>query len=251
MRWAMLLRYKRIIFSNEIKMNTEINGNMLKKISSGGDVLIARVHGGLETGFTPHFLGVSYANDMPKISGIDTCLAINDRLKFFNYNKKYVKEPSNEFELLIDDNIDNEIDTDNFRDAFQLILFDAYLNYIKSGKIEIEPDEVKNNKKDWVGDGAENKTINKFLENFEITDNVNHFTLSKDIEMWLTNEKIGITMTKFSMELKKYCKLKKYENIESKVKKLGGKAKQVWIGIKSINNDNDSDDDEPKTGLDA
>ena len=32
MRWALLLRYKRIIFSNEIKMSTEINGNMIKKL---------------------------------------------------------------------------------------------------------------------------------------------------------------------------------------------------------------------------
>lgn len=250
MRWALLLRYKRIIFSNEIKMSTEINGNMIKKISSGGDVLIARVHGGLESEFIPHFLGVSYANDMPKISGIDTDQAINNRLKFFNYNKKYVKEPLNEFELLIDDNIDNEINSDKFRDAFQYILFDAYLNYIKNGRIDEEPDEVKNNKLEWVGDGGSNKTINKFLENFEITDNVNHFTLSKDIEMWLTNEKIGITMTKFSMELKKYCMLKKYQNVKSKDKKVGGKCKQAWFGIKSINDD-DSDDDEPKSGLDA
>ena len=29
MRWALLLRYKRLIFSNEIKMNSEINGNMV------------------------------------------------------------------------------------------------------------------------------------------------------------------------------------------------------------------------------
>ena len=51
------------------------------------------------------------------------------------------------------------------------------------------------------------------------------------------------------MELKKYCTIQKYKNIESKVKKLGGKAKRGWYGIKSINND-DSDDEEP-SGLDA
>ena len=31
MRWALLLRFKRLIFSNEIKMTSEINGNMNKK----------------------------------------------------------------------------------------------------------------------------------------------------------------------------------------------------------------------------
>ena len=248
MRWALLLRYKRLIFSNEIKMNSEINGNMVKKISSGGDTLIARIHGGLETEFIPHFLAVTYANDIPKISGIDTDLAINNRLKFITYNRKYVKEPSNKFELLLDENLDNEIASDTFKNAFQFILFDAYLNYIKNGKNDVEPDEVINNKLEWVGDGGENKTINNFLENFEITNNIEHFTLSKDIECWLINNKIGITMTKFSMELKKYLKLKNYNNVESKVKKLSGKAKQAWIGIKR--NIEEDEDDEPKSALD-
>ena len=45
--------------------------------------------------------------------------------------------------------------------------------------------------------------------------------------------------------------IKKYQNIESKVKKLGGKAKRGWTGIKLINDDSDDDDDEPKSGLDA
>jgi phage/plasmid-associated DNA primase len=32
MRWAMLLRYKRFIFSNEMKSTSELNGNIIKKI---------------------------------------------------------------------------------------------------------------------------------------------------------------------------------------------------------------------------
>ena len=109
----------------------------------------------------------------------------------------------------------------------------------------------KKNKIEWVGDGGENKTINKFLENFEITNNIEHFTLSKDIECWLINDKIGITMTKFSMELKKYLKLKNYNNVESKDKKIAGKAKKAWIGIKrNIEDDDDDDEDEPKSALD-
>jgi len=246
MRWALLLRFKRIIFSNEIKMNTEINGNMTKKISSGGDALIARIHCGLETEFIPHFLAVSFANDVPKISGIDTDPAINNRLKFITYNKKYVENPSNEFELKIDPNIDNEIASDEFKEAFQFILFDAYSNFINNGKNDIEPEEIKINKSEWVGDGGEQKTIYKFLETFDITNNKDHYTTSKDIEAWIFNEKIGITITKFTMELKKYCKLKHFDNVESKNKKIGGKVPKVWIGINKIGDD----DDDEKTSLD-
>ena len=58
-------------------------------------------------------------------------------------------------------------------------------------------------------------------------------------------------MTKFSMELKKNCKLKKYNNIESKVKKVSGKSKQSWIGItKIIDDDNDDDNSMPTNSLD-
>ena len=30
------------LFSNEIKNTTDLNGNMIKKISSGGDIIVAR-----------------------------------------------------------------------------------------------------------------------------------------------------------------------------------------------------------------
>ena len=32
MRWALLLRHKRVIFSNEVKSTVELNGNMIEKI---------------------------------------------------------------------------------------------------------------------------------------------------------------------------------------------------------------------------
>ena len=47
------------------------------------------------------------------------------------------------------------------------------------------------------------------------------------------------------MELKKYCKIKKFDNVESKNKKLNGKCPKCWVGIKKIGDDDDSDD-EPK-----
>ena len=41
------------------------------------------------------------------------------------------------------------------------------------------------------------------------------------------------------MELKKYCSIQKYNNVESKVKKLYGKAVRGWFGIKKIIDDED------------
>ena len=96
-RWAFLMRFKRLIFSNEIKTDTELNGNDIKKFSSGGDGLVGRIHGGLETEFIPHFMMVIFANDIPKITPYDD--AVDNRLKIIGFNKQFVDEPTNEYQL--------------------------------------------------------------------------------------------------------------------------------------------------------
>jgi hypothetical protein len=63
LRWMKLLRFKRIIVSNEIQMGIEIDGNMIKKISSGGDSLIGRNHCKAEEEFVTNFLPICFAND--------------------------------------------------------------------------------------------------------------------------------------------------------------------------------------------
>ena len=50
-------------------------------------------------------------------------------------------------------------------------------------------------------------------------------------------------MTKFAIELKKNCKIKHYDNVESKTKKINWKNKNVWIGISESNDYSDSDDE--------
>ena len=101
MRWSLLLRYKRIIISNEMKTNTTINGNMLKKVSSGGDGLTGRLHCGNEISFTPHFLVIAMANDIPKIVPYDS--AVDNRVRVISYKKQFVDEVEDkENELLKD-----------------------------------------------------------------------------------------------------------------------------------------------------
>ena len=169
--------------------------------------------------YIPHYLAICCANDIPNISGADTDTAINDRLKIISYTKKYVDNPTNEFELQKDNDINIEMKSEKFLNAFNFIIFDAYLEYTKNEKLDNDPEEVKCFKSDWVGDGGDNKTIKKFLETFNISNDIKHYTPSRDIEAWLKDENIGITIKKFSMELKKYCQINKLDNIESKAKK--------------------------------
>ena len=58
MRWVSLQRPCRIILSNEIKNGVCVNGNFIKKLSSGGDSLTARQLYHCEQSFVPHFLTI-------------------------------------------------------------------------------------------------------------------------------------------------------------------------------------------------
>jgi len=230
MRWAMLLRFKRIIISNELKSTTELNGNMIKKISSGGDKLIGRNHGKAEEEFITHFLPIVMANDLPNIKPYDDAVA--NRLRVMSYNKVFVDEPSNEFELKKDEHIEDEIRTKRFQRCFIGLLIQEHIEWTDNGKIDIEPSAILQAKKDWI---AQDKSpIETFKFEFDITNNKEDYVLSEDIQSWLDNKKLGITITKFGKELNKYALLNKFENVESKNKKVNGKVKKAWYGIKSI-----------------
>lgn len=230
LRWVMLLRFKRLIFSNEIKSTVELNGNDIKKISSGGDALTARVHGGLETRFTPHFLSIVMANDIPKITPYDD--AVNNRVNVVSFNKQFVDNPSNEYELKKDPKLDDEMKTIKFKQHFIFLLVKKYNEFQNGGRVEYIPQDVINAKSEWIGDESDFSIIGKFINEFDITNNPNDFVCSNIIQGWIEGLKAGVSIKKFSVELKKHCALKKLSLVESKNKKINGRVVKVWAGIK-------------------
>jgi phage/plasmid-associated DNA primase len=228
MRWALLLRFKRIIISNEMKSTSTINGNMLKKISSGGDSLTGRFHGGNEMSFILHSLAIMMANDLPPISPYDK--AVDNRTRVVHHKKQFkdvVEDEENE--LLKDYNLIDEIKTAKFQNAFVMMLVQAYVKYKEEGEPE-EPEDVINGKKEWIGETGDD--IDKFLENFDITNDENDFLPTEEIGIWLKEKKIGITSTKMGIEIKKYCKKNNYDNVISKKKKVSGRSIRGYVGIK-------------------
>ena len=228
----MLISKKRIVVSNEIKSKIEINGNMIKKIASGGDTLIGRGHQGNETEFTTDFLPICLANDLPKITPYDE--AVDDRVRVISYTKSYVDEPTNEFELKKDNGIRDELKTHKFRRSFIGIMIQAYMNFRTNGELT-EPIEVMKAKDDWIG--VEKSCIDTFLNDFELTGDKKDYVKSSDIEKWITDNKLGITMKAFSIKMVKYCAVQNINGIESKTKKISGKACKCWVGINVINYD--------------
>ena len=232
MRWVMLLRYKRLIFSNEMKSTVELNGNMIKKISSGGDSIIGRTHGNVETDFVPQFLTVCMANDINKIKPYDK--ALSNRTRVIPFNNQFVEEPSNEFQLKKDINIAAEMETLLFQRVFVGLLIRRYMKYVDSGKVEVEPAEVVLAKNEWIGDENEVGFVSQFLTDFEITNNVKDFVPSSYIDEWLKHKNLGVSMKCFGAELRKHCIISKFTNVSSKDKKINGKNVKAWFGIKEI-----------------
>ena len=50
-----------------------------------------------------------------------------------------------------DDNIEIEIQSTRFKDAFTQLVFNVYSKFISESRIEYEPEEVRNSKEIWVG----------------------------------------------------------------------------------------------------
>jgi hypothetical protein len=98
--------------------------------------------------------------------------------------------------------------------------------------IENEPIEAIMSKQNWIQE--EKSYINIFKNDFELSNDVKDYVTSEEIQKWIDEKKLGITFTKFGMEMNKYCKIYKLENINSKDKKIQGKTRKVWVGIKSI-----------------
>jgi phage/plasmid-associated DNA primase len=232
MRWALLLQHKRIIFSNEMKSTVELNGNMIKKISSGGDRIIGRKHCQEETGFVCDFLAFCMSNDLNNIKPYDE--AISKRVRVIPYEKEFVDEPENEMQLKKDPDLEEEMKTDLFKQVFMSIVILRYDKFVRDeNSQETEPADVISAKREWTGDdGKKHKFVNKFLEDYEISNNEKDYITSKEMEEWLKTKNLGISYILFTKEIKTYCVLQKFGNVKSKVKKVNGKTPQVWVGIR-------------------
>jgi phage/plasmid-associated DNA primase len=252
MRWLFKLRNKRIIYSNEMKSGEKLNGNMIKKVASGGDTLIGRGMFKEESEFVFHGLTLPFANDLNEIVPYDD--AVNNRVQCIGFTKIYVDKPVEElnaYQLKMDDNIKDQIQQLPIQQAFVKLLIESYQDYLNTGFII--PEEVKQSKNDWVGN--EKSVVELFLESFKITDekhpdikkNYNedmHFVKSSDIDTWLKEYKKDYSMKRFSIDLKRHCALKGLGYVANKDKKINGKVNKCWFGIKEIEEDSDDEEED-------
>lgn len=222
-RWMLLLQPKRIIYSNEIKMDVVLNGNTIKKVS-GGDMLCGRTHNKEETYFMFHPLCILCANDIPKITPYDT--AVDNRIRIIPYNKTYVIGATQPDELEKDLYLDAEIHSPAFQRLFVLLLIQKYNKTLMD-----EPNEVINSKKDWIEETAD--LINNIMADFTFTNKESDYITSKELNDWAVDKKLGISSTKLGREINKYVEKKGLDNIKVKQIKVNGKTTSCWTGILS------------------
>ena len=172
------------------------------------------------------------SNDIHRIKPYDK--AVEKRVRIIPYEKQYVDEPENSMQLKKDPNIDKELQTELFKQVFISLLILRYDIFVKDeNSIEKEPEEVVSAKQEWTGDdGSKYKFVDKFLEDYEITNDETHFTASKKLEEWMKNQELGISFILFTKELKQYCAEHNYNAVCSKTKNICGKVPRVWVGIR-------------------
>ncbi len=163
--WSIPLEFKRIIFTNEMKIDsageTKIDGNMIKKLSSGGDKIQARLNHCDEIEFRPQASLFMMLNDCPKIEpadALETCVEFNLPSQFVDNPK----ENSIAKEYKKDDNIKKLLTENDFIDAFTDIIFNSYVKQ-KPDMIE----EIAKLKKENET-GSELKIILRYIVNKDI-----------------------------------------------------------------------------------
>lgn len=217
--WLRSLVGCRLAFSNEFRMDrTPIDGNLLKAISSGGDEIKGRRAYEAESGFVNRASMFLMANDFGNITPKDS--GIQERCRFIRYRLRFVMtEPTpHTEERKADPEAKEYFDKDEYRDALFWVMVDTYQSMKKEEKCRFgvidEPDCVKEETKDWVGDDGGDDFEVFLKRRYDITGNKDDVAPSKEIVEYIMNDckmtslsanKIGRLLTKLIQSKNKDC----------------------------------------------
>lgn len=241
-RWMLQLCHKRIIIANESKGQAiPFDGNLIKKVASGGDTMSGRNHCQPEIDFHNQFLPILFANDMKQIIPMDD--AVNGRLVVINFEKySVIGEPQNDSEFSGDPTMMEETKTERFKKCLIAILLRSYCAFVDGGKKENMYKEVlKKSKNMWI-DESDSNPMELFKKSFELTNNNENFISGDYISDWLKKSDLGISYKKLCREITLFCKTYHLDNIEQIQRSNNNKRIRGWTGIKYNKTYNHEDD---------
>ncbi len=220
--WTFPIKDARLAISNECRMDkVPIDGNLLKSLSSGGDVISARQNFKDEVPLVLRASFMYMGNDMPEITPKDS--GIKTRLRVVRFTKRFVERPVLPNELKADPAIKELLNTDAWRNAVFWLIMDSY------GLSVAEPVEVVEETNEWMPlDGNKFREVleEEFVLNPSCSEEGN-FVAAKDIIAYVRSQDLNMSDTKIGRELGKL-------GLERTIKKVGGKAVTIWKGIKKM-----------------
>ena len=258
--WLVPFEFKRLLLTNEITIGekTKINGNILKKLSSGGDRIEARVNHKDEINFKIQARVCMFCNDLPPIEPADAketsymfrypskfLAKEDDRLGKPVLRPKFTQNSLDEIEYVVDANGEKVMENvcnfyeknDEIKEwsrrpeivsAFIQILFDSY-----GGK-----KNLSNSMKEEMDDfKEEEKEEDRFIALFNFVGDDTWDDKDKD---WVSIPQITFLLKKAGINLS----AQKYKNYltpkgSAKGKRLNevsGKRENAWINIQ-VNKD--------------
>jgi len=260
--WLVPFEFKRLLLTNEITIDSEgkirINGNTLKKLSSGGDKIEARVNHKDEINFKIQARVCMFCNDLPPIEPADTketSYMFRFPSKFLNPDDdrlgkpimrpvmyeteegevKYELDEDGEKKMVNvcnfykkDDDIKAWCRKEEVMNAFIYIIFQNY------GDKALIPDNMKEEMNDFK---EEEKEEDIFLSLFNFPNDTEWDENKKD---WISMDHIKVVMKKAQLSLS----AQKYKNYLlgkgcMKAKRLddySGKRVNCWVNIQINDN---------------
>lgn len=222
-------RFARVFFSNEIKKGVELDGNDLKKISSGCDKIVGRC---LFDNDTDIALGGNFflsLNDIPVIKPFDR--ALDKRIDLFEFKNEFVpglkKRDGNKFPE--DKDIDEKIKSREFIDGFIWLILDAYQRHLNGESYPF--DEIE--KTEWFEDSKDGNIIAEIIGKYYVFTQDESDTVPlrdvRNIKDTLHKKDLnGMSLKRFNDAI---------VNLGGIQKKIG--ATRYWTHMKEINNDDD------------
>jgi len=241
-KWMLPVANKRIAISSEMDVTKEtcINSVLLKRITSGGDVIKARSLNKDAISIKFRALPILFGNDMPAFKPCDEATLRRSGIIEMDFQFKTEEEykSTNAIHKKMIPDIKRKFQTnDDYKDALIIILINAYQDYLLNG--HAIPQKVHNAKKEWISD--ENSLEGYLEDNFIITKNKDDYVESKEIIDYLLDLDLNMSAQKIGRELTVLIGLKPEH------KKINGKNSSIRRGIKDVRDACFSDDSDFET----
>lgn len=222
--WMCPLKDARMIISNEIKMDQELDASIIKTLSSGGDTIVARQNFQNEATFVLQATCWLFMNDMPKIRGCDE--ATSNRMRFvsteYSYLERedYEKHKHNSYVRKADTTIKSHfIKRAEIIQAFTHLVLTSYCR-----EKPICPKVVADENLEWTSkDDIKTQISNLFVSTNEESD----FLTLKTLSGIAKREGLDVSPVRISKILKGF-------GYTVRDKKVDGKSQKCVICIKRV-----------------